>query len=119
VKAAIGLLVALFSVGCGADPSCAREPALNWDNFGQGFTSTWCAGCHSSLLEGADRHEAPVDIDYNDLGKVLAGAERFAARATGDSPTMPPAGGPADEEVALLDEWLTCSVLPASRGEQP
>jgi len=106
------LLVVLLLSGCGADATCAREPALTWENFGQGFTATWCAGCHSRLLEGADRHGAPEGVDLHDLAGVLEHADRYAARAVGPAPSMPPAGGPGADELLLADEWLSCAVLP-------
>ena len=104
---AVGAIVLLL--GCRADPTCSREPALDWDNFGHGFTATWCAGCHSSLLDGEDRRGAPVGVDLNDLVGVRQHADRYLARATGDAPTMPPSGGPSDAEVAMAEEWLLCS----------
>ena len=42
---------------------------------------------------------------------------RIQARATGPEPTMPPGGGPSEEERALLSEWLECAVLPAASTE--
>jgi hypothetical protein len=37
-------------------------------------------------------------------------AERIEARAASASPTMPPAGGPTDEERAMLREWIECGM---------
>jgi uncharacterized membrane protein len=54
------------------------------------------------------RQNAPADVNFDTLEGVHQFAERIAARATGPSANMPPAGGPSAEERALLAEWLAC-----------
>lgn len=111
----VGLLSLVFFIavlsGC-EGPSCDREPALTYDNWGEGFIATFCVGCHSALIEGEPRKGATVGVDFNTYGDVLNHAQRMAARSTGAEPDMPPSGGPSAEDVALLDEWLTCTVIP-------
>ncbi len=51
-----------------------------------------------------------MGVDLNTYGDVLRHVERIEARATGEAPTMPPSGRPSADDVALLDEWLTCTV---------
>ena len=38
--------------------------------------------------------------------------ERIEARGTGPDFTMPPSGGPNEEQVRIFEEWLTCGVRP-------
>lgn len=94
-----------------ADP-CARRPALTYDSFGEGLLEQHCTGCHSSLVPTDHREDAPPGIDFDTYEGVLTWAERIQARAVPEDAGMPPGGGPSTEERALLDEWLTCTVLP-------
>jgi hypothetical protein len=111
----------LALAGCGADPKdtggpaddCDRSPPLDWHNFGKGFVDKHCNGCHSVLYEGGRRQGAPVGVDFNTYEDVLSWRERIRARSTTavlDTPTMPPGGGPSTEELARLEEWLSCEV---------
>jgi uncharacterized membrane protein len=91
---------------------CDRSPALSWDNFGSTYLGRHCNGCHSSLMPESMRQGAPLGIDFDTYAGLLASADRVAARATGEDPSMPPGGGPSDDEIALFSEWLSCTVLP-------
>lgn len=73
---------------------------------------THCAGCHSSLLPDGMREGAPLGVDLDTYAGVVAWVDRVEARAIGDAPTMPPGGGPAEDERRLLAEWLQCGVWP-------
>ncbi|MFM2246950.1 MAG: hypothetical protein RL071_3024, partial [Pseudomonadota bacterium] len=77
----------------GADP-CERRPPLEWDNFGKGLMDKHCNGCHSSLVDREARKGAPVGVDFNTYAGVLEFSDRIGARSLGDTPTMPPGGGP-------------------------
>lgn len=102
--------VPLPSFDTGLDP-CETHA---WETVGAGFVLTWCTPCHSSGLRGAARQGAPAGVDLDDEASALALADRILARATGEAPTMPPAGGP---EQAVLDDvvtWLSCAT-----GEGP
>ena len=113
--------IALFLIaGClsekddedSADP-CLRDPPLTWDSWGKGFVEKHCNGCHSSIIPDAHRNNAPKGVDFDTYVGVLTFAERIDARVVELNPTaMPPGGGPTDEELSLLAEWLTCSVYP-------
>lgn len=112
------LCVALaWACGDNADDSaetCGRTPSLTYENFGKGYLAKHCVGCHSSLNPSGHRKGAPVGVDLDTYEFVLLWAERIDVRALGDQPSMPPGGGPSEEERARLEEWLTCSVLPAA-----
>ena len=94
--------------------ACSRSPALTYDNFGHGLLNQYCNGCHSSILPDDAREGAPVGVDFNTYEGVLTWAERIQARGVSDDATMPPGGGPGEEDRAMLDEWITCAVLPGT-----
>ena len=102
------------SDSAGADgPECRDDPALTWDNFGKGHMDKHCNGCHSVLIPEYQRQGAPAGVDFNTYGDVLEWRDRIVARGTRavlDEPTMPPGGGPSDEELSNLLEWLDCEV---------
>jgi uncharacterized membrane protein len=90
------------------DDATCRQSFADYTNFGEPFALDWCRGCHSATLPADMRQSAPADVNFDTHDEVLAWKERILVRATGDSPTMPPAGGPSAEERALLAEWLGC-----------
>jgi uncharacterized membrane protein len=98
----------------GGDTSvCADTPALTWDDFGQGFLRESCEPCHAS---GAlDRHGAPEDVVFDTEDDAIRWATQILSVATGDTPTMPPEGGPTDDQRWELWVWLTCDP-PESEG---
>ena len=112
------MLLLLLACGAPTDSgTCGREPPLSYDNFGKGLMGRHCAGCHSSLLPEGQRNLAPLGVDLDTWAGVVQWGTRIEARSIGEAPTMPPGGGPTDQEKAMLTEWLQCDVLPA--GENP
>lgn len=121
--AGLGLLALwVASCGSGADSAgsvCAeRDPHLTYDNFGKGFISKHCVGCHSSLIAGNQRKGAPPGVDLDTYNGVVTWAYRIEARSLGESPGMPPGGGPSEAERARLEEWLGCQVLRDADAQQ-
>ena len=112
VMAMIGALTGCSDKGA-ADTggACSRAPALTYDNFGHGFLNQYCNGCHSSIVAESHREGAPAGVNFDTYEGVLTWAERIAARGVPDDASMPPGGGPGSEDRALLDEWITCTVL--------
>ncbi len=116
------VVVAIIVTGCrtslsaGGDdePAPVPEPDdcetsfLDYQNFGAPFIANWCRGCHASGVPETMRQDAPLDVNFDDHGTTMQWKTEILRRATGDAPTMPPAGGPSDEERALLAEWLAC-----------
>jgi len=93
----------------GPDPVDKCETTyLDYNNFGKPFALDWCRGCHSSSVPANMRQNATIGVDFDTLEDVQRWRERIEIRATGATPTMPPAGGPSEEERALLAEWLSC-----------
>ncbi len=94
-----------------AEPAISQaceDSAISWQTFADGYVRNWCRGCHSAELAGDGRHGAPVGVNFNERGDMTKHYEHIKARATGDAPTMPPAGGPSEEERALFAAWLEC-----------
>lgn len=89
------------------DP-CAGEPTVTWSTWGQGFLTENCQTCHAST--SPDRDGAPETVVFDTEEEVLAQASLILSVATGDAPSMPPEGGISDEDRALLEIWLTCSI---------
>jgi hypothetical protein len=89
------------------DTGTECDPALDWWSVGQPTMLSWCTGCHSSNLEGDDRHGAPEGVNLDTLAGVQEQADAIRARAI-LSNDMPPGGGlPADVR-AQLEAWLDC-----------
>jgi hypothetical protein len=87
---------------------CPEENDLSFEGFGGPFLISWCNGCHASGLPEAERQGAPVGIDFDDIELIRAQAERIWARSGDHNLTMPPVGGPEDDERTMLGEWLAC-----------
>jgi uncharacterized membrane protein len=113
----LSALVVLAACGKSFDPD--REPPvippevcatsyLTYENFGQPFVENWCRGCHSAGLPSDMRQKAPADVNFDTQVEVQGFAQDMAANAASAAPTMPPAGGPSEDERALLGEWLGC-----------
>ena len=88
---------------------------LDYESFGRGFMETYCTRCHSSALQGAARHSAPLDHDFDSfekIGQYAVPIAEFAAagpRRTNDF--MPPSGAmpfPSLQERQRLGAWLAC-----------
>jgi len=95
-----------------ADPSdpdpdfCEDAPLLTWANFGQGFITEACQGCHASATP--DRYGAPESVTFDTVTQAWNQADRVLARAAGDYPSMPPLGGTSADSRLKLAYWLMC-----------
>ena len=96
--------------------TCSKGTFLTYENFGESFMLNYCAGCHSRHLAGDARHDAPVVANFDRLLDVAIWRLSITQRATGDHPTMPPAGNVTKVDRQALAEWLGCGV-PAVTGE--
>jgi len=90
---------------------CTRDPPLTYDNFGKGILARHCNGCHSDFMRGAQRGDAPLDVNLNKWEYVLQWADRIEVRAV-EQVDMPPTGTMVPLEREMLGEWLRCDVLP-------
>ena len=114
----LGAAVALGLTGCDPEPEgppasdCPPQSVLTFENFGEPFLLTWCTPCHSSHLADVgdpnDRQDAPVGVDFDTYDHYIDWDVGVYDRAAGASTQMPPAGGPTEEERAMLAEWIAC-----------
>ena len=109
------LLLTTLLLGCATDEEnaaieCPTDSFVTYENFGQPFMTTWCTPCHSSQLDQADaRQDAPLGVDFDSYEAVLSHAEAIQLFVV-DTDAMPPAGGPSDDDLGLLAEWLACGL---------
>jgi len=99
-----------------AGPVCG--PEVTYESFAGPFFLDWCTGCHSSALAKGERQEAPLDTNFNTLDGIRSRSDRILEKAV-HTHAMPPAGGPSDEERALLGEWFSCGAPSSTRGFAP
>ena len=89
------------------DPECGDStPLVTWETFGEGFLSTYCQGCHASTT--LDRQGAPDGITFDTEAESIAIRSTILNAAAATTPTMPPNGGPNEDDRQLLNVWLTC-----------
>ncbi len=93
---------------------CPGDRFLTYENFGGPFINNNCTGCHHSSLSAGERQNAPPGFDFETVELIRKHADRIWARSGDDNATMPPAGPPAEEERALLGEWLACGAPTAA-----
>ncbi len=105
-RSALALALALGACGNDVAYDCDSSP-LTYRTFGDPFIASWCRGCHSAELYPTMRQDAPLDVNLDTLDQVRRRGTKIRALAA-DSAAMPPAGGPSDQERALLREWLAC-----------
>ena len=116
---ALAMGVIALCLGCGAgdgggpdepdpvDDVCGPDiPLVSWQTFGEGFTATYCQGCHATTT--LDRQGAPDEIFFDSEQDTLDIAQLVLASTTGEAPRMPPNGGPTEDDRELLSIWLTC-----------
>jgi uncharacterized membrane protein len=117
VAAAAVLSLGLAACGDeGGDPTgslCAEGATDTWDSFGNQFFAFYCRDCHSNTKSGAERHDAPTDVNFDDLAQVKAltdEIDRWAASGPAATNTdMPPDDPrPSADERAQLGAWLAC-----------
>lgn len=89
-----------------ADP-CEGLPVVNYNNFGKGFITENCQGCHASTAP--DRYGAPESVTFDTVEEVWAWKDRILTRAADKDATMPPAGGVSQDDRTRLQWWLQCA----------
>ena len=92
------------------DPAC--EEVYTWTTVGAPFVYTWCTPCHAVGLAEEDRQGAPLGVDFDTYDDVVQWISRIEDRALSTDPDawMPPAGGPSEEELAVVAAWIACGV---------
>lgn len=92
-------------------PDPCEVSTANYQTVGEPFMRTWCTPCHHSELDGPDRPAGSENINLDTYELVITHLERIEARALGDMPTMPPAGGPTEADLNELSKWLDCGAV--------
>lgn len=104
------ILLLVLACGTAADQSDTADTgcvtAVTWQNFAQGFFSSYCQSCHAATTP--DRHGAPEGVDFATEAEVRTQAAAVR-RTVVTSATMPPGGGLLERDVTLLAEWLECA----------
>lgn len=119
-------LVLLTAAACGSESArsgeapqtCGSDANLTYESFGQPFFLSWCSGCHGADLGENERAGAPPNLNFDDLSAIRAHSERIRERAVTHQ-TMPPAGGPPEDERRRLGEWLACGAPGEPQSFQP
>ena len=113
---AIGLACLLAS-GCGSDggdetavvgdPLCDQGYVLTWKSWGEGFFATYCDACHAA--DTPNRFGATEGVTFDTLDEVRDQQDRIRVRVI-EQETMPLGGGVFEDDLELLDVFLTCSL---------
>ena len=104
------MIVLVLALACAteADTGCDDAAPVTWNNFGHGFMTTYCVGCHS--VENTDRrYGAPTGVDFDTEDDAIEWAARTRVRVLEDS-DMPVGGGVYAADLELLDTWLRCEL---------
>ena len=115
----LGCLCALALGACGEMDDVMQDPpqgpcettTASYETVGEPFMRTWCTPCHHEELEGRYRPAGSEDVDLNSYALVRQHLDRIEARALGESPTMPPAGGPSPGDLDRLRLWIECGAV--------
>lgn len=99
-----------LAAGGGGEDPCQGVPELTWRNWGQGFVTENCQGCHASTVTGERRQGAPTDVVFDTPAEVWSWATSIVAIATGEGAAMPPQGGVSEIDRERLRWWLECGV---------
>ena len=100
----IGMIPILFGA-CTEQESIVQESSpFYYENFGAGFFTENCQGCHA--LSAQDRRGAPLNVSFDDEESVLSHREIIITEI--EKEEMPPAGGLSEEEREAALEWLYC-----------
>ncbi len=91
----------------GAGGACEQQPAVNWDSWAQGFFRGYCTACHSRAVQ--DRWGAPEGIDFDTEADVYSLRLQIQS-AVLDTNRMPVGGGVLEEDLMLLQIYLSCGL---------
>ena len=88
--------------------ACADTPPVNYTNFGEGFLTENCQGCHAST--SPNRYGAPEGIVFDTVEQAWAWRESILYLVVDEGePAMPPAGGISEDDRQRLSWWFACA----------
>jgi uncharacterized membrane protein len=93
--------------------TCPSDNSLTYETFAQGFVEDYCLRCHSSERTGADRNDAPEDVNLDTLAGIRVHLdhidEHAAAGPLATNEAMPPGNPrPTLAERTMLGQWIAC-----------
>jgi len=97
----------LACAGNGDTGVCVDTYQVTWENWGEGFFTTYCQSCHS--VTSSDRLGAPEGIDF-DTEEDLITWRDSVERVVLENQTMPVGGGVYEEDLLLLEMLLSCGL---------
>lgn len=99
-------MILFWILACGTEevPTGAECSPFYYENFGAGFLTEHCQGCHAG--DAFDREGAPQHVSFDDVSSILEHRETIIYEI--EEETMPPAGGIELEEREAAIEWLRC-----------
>jgi uncharacterized membrane protein len=87
--------------------ACGSAPSVTWENWGRGFVTTHCQGCHASTAP--DRYGATEGVHFDTVSDIRLWTDRIRIRVL-EEEDMPPAGGLSADERFLLEVFLDCGL---------
>jgi uncharacterized membrane protein len=100
--AALALVVAACDGGSGAD--CSK--VVKFSEV-KAFTNN-CTSCHATTLEGANRQDAPADVNYDTYAEATKEPEEAIEQVEKGEMPPPEAAPLTDAEKEELVTWLKC-----------
>ncbi len=103
-------------IGQDTGSTCPPTDPPDYASFGMAFFATYCLDCHSQTRSGADRHDAPIAIDFDTRTLVRENTSNIDKQAAwgpdAHNSIMPPAGErqPTDAERIRLGEYIACEI---------
>ena len=81
------------------------ECPLTWNNWGEGFFTTWCQSCHSRTTP--QRNGAPEGMNFDTLTDVFEWQAAIRDSVI-DNDRMPKGGGIPNDVKEQLIEYMDC-----------
>jgi hypothetical protein len=105
----LSMLIAILVCGCtsvdlGECPPDSEEEQL----AGRQVLAAVCNSCHHSAVSGADREEAPDDLNFDNLTTVRDEAESIYGETQDGSMPPEPYGKVGSGDLENLRIWLAC-----------
>jgi uncharacterized membrane protein len=118
------VVVVASLAACGGDEqgvdtgsTCPPTDPPTYASFGADFFTRYCLDCHSETRRGADRHDAPLTIDFDTRSLVRENTSRIDRQAASGPAAhnllMPPSDfdpRPTDEERVRLGQYIACEI---------
>lgn len=91
----------------GSAALCADQPPISWEDFGEGFFTTWCQACHSATT--TERNGAPTALNFDTVADIRQ-HRALIDRTVLDEGSMPVGGGLSETELLMVELFLWCGL---------